>query len=38
MLEIIRDAIRLHVMDRIKDGEEVLQAREVTLTSLEVAV
>lgn len=38
ILENIKDAIRLHVEDRIKDGEEVLQPELVSLTSLEVVV
>jgi len=37
-LENIRDAIRLHVIDRLESGEEVPQAEEISLTSLEVAV
>ena len=37
-LDNIRDAIRLHVEDRIEAGEEILQAESVSLTSLEVAV
>ena len=37
-LENIRDAIRLHVEDRIEVGEEIPQAESVSLTSLEVAV
>ena len=36
-LENIRDAIRLHVKDRI-EGEEIPQPESVSLTSLEVAV
>ena len=32
----IKDAIRLHVEDRLEAGEEVPQAGEVSLTSLEV--
>jgi len=38
VLENIRDAIRLHVEDRIESGEEISQAESVSLTSLEVAV
>ncbi len=34
----IRDAIRLHVEDRIEAGEEILQPESISLTSLEVAV
>jgi predicted RNase H-like HicB family nuclease len=37
-LENIRDAIRLHVEDRLDSGEEVSQPESVSLTSLEVAV
>jgi len=36
-LENIKDAIRLHVEDRIESGEEIPQAESVSLTS-EVAV
>ena len=38
VLENIKDAIRLHVNDRLDAGEEVPQAQSVSLTSLEVAV
>ena len=39
VLENIKDAIRLHVNDRLDSGgEEVPQAQSVSLTSLEVAV
>jgi predicted RNase H-like HicB family nuclease len=34
----IRDAIRLHVEDRLEAGEEIGQSEAVSLTSLEVAV
>jgi predicted RNase H-like HicB family nuclease len=37
-LENIRDAIRLHVIDRLENGEEVPQAESISLTALEVAV
>ncbi len=37
-LENIKDAIRLHVEDRLKSGEEIPQPESVSLTSLEVAV
>ena len=37
-LENIRDAIRLHVEDRIESGEEIPQPESVSLTSLEVAI
>ena len=38
VLENIKDAIRLHVNDRLDSGEEVPQIQSVSLTSLEVAV
>jgi predicted RNase H-like HicB family nuclease len=38
VLENIKDAIRLHVEDKIESGEEISQAESVSLTSLEVAV
>ena len=38
VLENIKDAIRLHVNDRLDSGEEVPQAQSVSLTFLEVAV
>lgn len=38
VLENIKDAIRLHVNDRLDSGEEIPQAQSVSLTSLEVAV
>jgi predicted RNase H-like HicB family nuclease len=34
----IKDAMRLHLEDRIASGEEIPQAESVSLTSLEVAV
>lgn len=37
-LENVRDAIQLHVADRLEDGEEIPQSESVSLTSLEVAV
>ena len=37
-MENIKDAIRLHVGDRIEAGEEVSQPESISLTSLEVAV
>ena len=36
--ENVKDAIRLHIEDRIASGEEIPQAESVSLTSLEVAV
>jgi predicted RNase H-like HicB family nuclease len=38
VLENVKDAIRLHIEDRIASGEEIPQAESVSLTSLEVAV
>jgi predicted RNase H-like HicB family nuclease len=38
VLENIKDAIRLHVEDRLASDEEIPQADTVSLTSLEVAV
>ena len=37
-IENIRDAIRLHVEDRLEGGEEISQPESVSLTTLEVAV
>ena len=37
-LENIRDAIRLHIDDRLGAGEDIPQSESVSLTSLEVAV
>lgn len=37
-VENIKDAIRLHIEDRIEDNEEVPQPESVSLTSLEIAV
>ena len=37
-LENIKDAIRLHVEDRLAAGEEIPQPEAVSLTSLQVAV
>ena len=37
-LENIKDAIRLHLEDRLEAGEEIPQPESVSLTSLEVAV
>ncbi|OQB26815.1 MAG: hypothetical protein BWY13_00273 [Euryarchaeota archaeon ADurb.Bin190] len=37
-IENIRDAIFLHVQDRLDSGEEVPQSESISLTSLEVAV
>jgi len=38
VIENIRDAIHLHVEDRLESGEEVPQLDSISLTSLEVAV
>ena len=38
VLENIKDAIRLHVEDRLEMGEEIPQDEAVSLTSLEVTV
>jgi len=38
VLENIRDAIRLHIQDRIENGEDIPQPEAVSLTSLEIAV
>jgi predicted RNase H-like HicB family nuclease len=38
VLENIKDAIRLHIEDRIENGEEIPQAESVSLTMMEVAV
>jgi predicted RNase H-like HicB family nuclease len=38
VLENIKDAIRLHIEDRIESCEEVPQADSVSLTLMEVAV
>lgn len=37
-IENIRDAIFLHVQNRLDNGEEVPQSRSLSLTSLEVEV
>ncbi len=38
VLENIRDAIRLHVEDRLENGEDIPQSESVSLTLMEVAV
>jgi hypothetical protein len=35
---LIRDAIRLHIEDRLESGEEIPQPESISLTSLEVGV
>lgn len=37
-MDAIRDAVRLHVEDRLASGEEIPQAEQVALTSLDIAV
>ena len=37
-LENIKDAIRLHIEDRIESGEAIPQSVSVSLTLMEVAV
>ena len=37
-LENIKDAIRLHLEDRIEEGEEITQPESVSLTSMEISV
>jgi predicted RNase H-like HicB family nuclease len=37
-IENIKDAIRLHVEDRLEDGDDIPQAESVSLTSAEVTV
>lgn len=37
-LENIRDAIQLHVKDRVESGEEIPQPEAVSVTSLDIAV
>lgn len=37
-MESIKDAIHLHVEDRIRSGEEISQPESISLTSLEVAL
>lgn len=37
-LDNIRDAIRLHLEDRLSSGEQIPQSELVSLTSLEVAI
>ena len=38
VIENIKDAIRLHIEDRLADGEKLTLPDTVSLTSLEVAV
>jgi len=38
VLENIKDAIRLHLEDRLESGEEIPKSKSVSLTSLEVVI
>jgi predicted RNase H-like HicB family nuclease len=38
VLEHIRDAIRLHLEDRVESGEEIPHIESISLTLMEVAV
>jgi predicted RNase H-like HicB family nuclease len=38
VLENIKDAIRLHIMDRLEEGEEIPEVELINLTSVEVAI
>ena len=38
VLNNIKDAIHLHLEDRIENNEEIIQSELVSLTSLEVAI
>ncbi|MBF0566750.1 MAG: type II toxin-antitoxin system HicB family antitoxin [Nitrospirae bacterium] len=38
VLENIKDAIRLHIEDRMENGEEIPQSESVSLTLMEIAV
>lgn len=38
VLENIKDAIRLHIDDRISGGEDIPQSESVSLTMMEVSV
>lgn len=38
VLENIKDAIRLHIEDRIESGENIPQSESVSLTLMEIAV
>ncbi|MGC8724663.1 MAG: type II toxin-antitoxin system HicB family antitoxin [Acidobacteriota bacterium] len=37
-LKAVHDAVRLHVEDRLAEGEEIPQAESVSLTSFDIAV
>lgn len=38
VLDNIKDAIHLHVEDRLESGEDIPQAESVSLTLMEVAI
>ncbi len=38
VMENVKDAIRLHVEDRLISGEDIPQAESISLTSLEIVV
>lgn len=38
VIENVKDAIRLHIEDRIKNGEDIPQSESVSLTLMEIAV
>jgi len=38
VLENIKDAVHLHVEDRIENGEEIPQSESISLTIMEVAL
>ena len=38
VLNNIKDAIRLHLLDRLEDGEEIPQSESVSFTSCEVSM
>jgi len=38
VLENIKDAIRLHILDRLEKGEEIPKVEVINLTAVEVAI
>ncbi len=38
VLENIKDAIRLHILDRLEEGEEIPKVEIINLTAVEVAI
>jgi len=38
VLDNIKDAIRLHIEDRLKSGEDIPRSEAISLTTIEVAV